>query len=618
MDKRISWLDRFKRECGIRRCLILHGNVADLIDLKANSTWKSIPTALENELKDQGYKHVVCWDRVSGISGVDGKTWQQIQSSAVIMSESTESNDDEYDMGEMETPINKNTDTTNIEVNPMDFLAVVAAQMRTNQPDNVAFIVDWSQYLFGAVNSLSEQERAMLLMIGKASRDADVSLTSSKVKQPQSLIIFLCQGIAVLPPSLYVDNPLFAEITIPLPDRILRQQTVKSLDSFLKVQPRLLAESRELENFIDALEGLSVRDIHNIARLSSQLPNALSSESLVTLYRYGERISPWEQLNHDKLSSVREELGRRVKGQKEAIEKVSQVLVRAYTGLSGLQHSHKQRTPKGALFFVGPTGVGKTELAKSLAHFLFNDEESCLRFDMSEFNHEHADQRLVGAPPGYVGFEEGGQLTNAVKLRPFSVILFDEIEKAHPKILDKFLQILEDGRLTDGKGVTVSFSETIIVFTSNIGAAEVRQDEPNVSAAFVGKVRDHFVKELKRPELLGRIGESNIIPFNFMSDNGFLIQIARTKLQPLRKRLIEKWKVKDLIFEDEEKALTAIITKVDKSTGGRGVPNALMNHLFDPLSNFLFDEVRSPEKTNGRIIKVIQAGSTCNFDFELE
>ncbi len=253
-----------------------------------------------------------------------------------------------------------------------------------------------------------------------------------------------------------------------------------------------------------------------------------------------------------------------------------------------------------------------------MAQFLFGDEEACLRFDMSEFNHEHADQRLVGAPPGYVGFEEGGQLTNAVKQRPFSVVLFDEIEKAHPRILDKFLQILEDGRLTDGKGVTVSFSETILVFTSNIGAAEVNPDEKDVRSVFVEKVRSHFVKELKRPELLGRIGESNIVPFNFMSSDAFLIQIARTKLQPLRNRLMEKWKVKDLRFEDEEKALTAIITKVDRSAGGRGVPNALMNYLFDPLSNFLFNEVRSPEKTKGRIIKIVQAGSTCHFDFELD
>lgn len=262
--------------------------------------------------------------------------------------------------------------------------------------------------------------------------------------------------------------------------------------------------------------------------------------------------------------------------------------------------------------------MGKTELAKALAQFLFGDEEACQRFDMSEFNHEHADQRLVGAPPGYVGYEEGGQLTNAVKKRPFSLLLFDEIEKAHPRILDKFLQILEDGRLTDGKGDTVQFSDTVIVFTSNIGAAKIRADNLDVKAAFIEQVRSHFVNELNRPELLGRIGEGNIIPFNFMINDDFLIQIARSKLEPLRYRLNEKWGLTGMHFDDETKALKSIIDKVDRSSGGRGVLNALTSHLFDPLAKYLFEDIGSPERSQGRAIKVIQPGSRPLFDFDLE
>ncbi|WP_196755917.1 AAA family ATPase [Aggregatibacter actinomycetemcomitans] len=306
-----------------------------------------------------------------------------------------------------------------------------------------------------------------------------------------------------------------------------------------------------------------------------------------------------------------------LKGQDQAIEAVNQILIRAYTGLSGLQHSVKARTPKGALFFVGPTGVGKTELAKSLAQFLFGDEDACIRFDMSEFNHEHADQRLVGAPPGYIGFEEGGQLTNAVKTRPFSLLLFDEIEKAHPRILDKFLQILEDGRLTDGKGETISFADTFIVFTSNIGAADIQPDTPeSVAEQFKRAVQSHFKEMLKRPELLGRIGEANIIPFNFMQDTDVLKAIARAKLKPLEGRLKEKWGIEKLMFENEDKALDTLVKQVNQQHGGRGVLNVLTKYLFDPLAEFLFDQVEQPNKLKGKTLKVLQAGR--HFDFELE
>lgn len=614
-----TWLDAFKRECGIKRALIVHGNVMDVFEDSSTGHVGSIVDVLTTALRESGYDSVIHWDREAGYTSRDAQAIDKLKHDTVSSTGGKTCDGDDYDVAlEDYTEEQDSGQGSSQPASVDDYLAIILnAMLSPDGGEKRAFILDWSDLLFGQASALSEAERQWLLMLSKALRNSSECMdTATAMAGPAgSIIVMVCGSLGGIPPQFYQGNPLVRDIAVPLPGRPQRKAYVERILERFQLQPRMIPGEAVFDSFVDSLDGMTLRDLTQLARLSRQVPGeALTSEKLLNLYKYGEKSSPWEELSRNKLKTIDEALSKRVKGQNEAVEKLKSIIVRAYTGLSGLQHSNRQRTPKGALFFVGPTGVGKTELAKTLAWFLFNDEESFLRFDMSEYNHENSDQRLVGAPPGYVGFEEGGQLTNAVRNRPFSVVLFDEIEKAHGRILDKFLQILEDGRLTDGKGDTVYFSETVIIFTSNIGAAEVKPESGSpeeIREQFIKAVRDHFIYELKRPELLNRIG-NNIVPFNFIQDDDVYRQIVRAKLAPLKEFLIEKYKFRDLVFHNEESALELLIGKLDKSNGGRGILNELQTRLIDPLSNFLFVE-DDPGNYKGKTLTVLQAGGQFTF-----
>ncbi len=230
-----------------------------------------------------------------------------------------------------------------------------------------------------------------------------------------------------------------------------------------------------------------------------------------------------------KLLRMEDELGKRVVGQTEAVRAVSDAVRRARSGIAD------ENRPTGSFLFLGPTGVGKTELAKALAEFLFDDERAMIRIDMSEYSEKHSVARLVGAPPGYVGYDQGGQLTEAVRRRPYSVVLFDEVEKAHPDVFDTLLQVLDDGRLTDGQGRTVDFRNTILVLTSNLGSQAIANpalDEKGRKDAVMAIVQRHF-----KPEFLNRLDD--VVVFHALS-TAELTHIVDIQLDALRRRLAKR------------------------------------------------------------------------------
>jgi ATP-dependent Clp protease ATP-binding subunit ClpB len=248
----------------------------------------------------------------------------------------------------------------------------------------------------------------------------------------------------------------------------------------------------------------------------------------------GIPVSKLLQGEVEKLLHLEEELHRRVIGQDEAVSAVAEAVIRSR---SGLQDPNR---PIGSFIFLGPTGVGKTELARALAEFLFDDERSMVRIDMSEYQEKHTVSRLIGAPPGYVGFEEGGQLTEAVRRKPYCVILFDEIEKAHHDVFNVLLQLLDDGRLTDGQGRTVNFKNTLVIMTSNVGSLRILQYKGSYVGEVYDRMKDAVLDELRksfRPEFLNRVDE--IVVFHALSEE-HLMQIVEIQLDRLRQRLADR------------------------------------------------------------------------------
>ena len=352
-----------------------------------------------------------------------------------------------------------------------------------------------------------------------------------------------------------------------------------------------------------------------LPKLEKQLADAQAAETKgftllqdkVTAEEIAEVVSRWTGIpvskmlegEREKLLKMDEVLAARVVGQREAVRAVSDAIRRSRAGLSD------PNRPNGSFLFLGPTGVGKTELCKALASFLFDTEEAMVRIDMSEFMEKHSVARLIGAPPGYVGYEEGGYLTEAVRRRPYSVILLDEVEKAHPDVFNVLLQVLDDGRLTDGQGRTVDFRNTVIVMTSNLGSQHIQELSGEGDAAYIqmkaavmGVVQSHF-----RPEFINRLDE--IVVFHPLGREQ-IREIARIQTAYLAKRLAER----QIKFSIDDKALDVLgNVGFDPVYGARPLKRAIQQQIENPLAQ----KILGGEFVAGDALQVSSDGGTITF-----
>jgi len=342
--------------------------------------------------------------------------------------------------------------------------------------------------------------------------------------------------------------------------------------------PQLEAQLKKAEEAAESADG----DASKPKLLRTQVGAEEIAE--VVARATGIPVSRMMQGEREKLLHIEDELHKRVVGQDEAIEAVSDAIRRSRAGLSD------PNRPYGSFMFLGPTGVGKTELCKALANFLFDTEEALIRIDMSEFMEKHSVARLIGAPPGYVGYEEGGYLTEAVRRKPYSVILLDEIEKAHPDVFNVLLQALDDGRMTDGQGRTVDFKNTVIVMTSNLGSNKIQSmdtDEPAVvKLAVMAEVRGHF-----RPEFINRIDE--IVVFHALDEKN-IGAIAKIQLRNLEQRLAKM----EMQLDIDDEALQKIAEAgFDPVYGARPLKRAIQQQIENPLSKAILAGRFGPKDT---------------------
>ncbi len=576
------WVNDLHRLLPVRSQFVLTGNVRDVYLTPTEDGLVLMPLleCLWEALRTRGYDFLLVHDRTDGVRVYPDTPAHQGQVAALTTLQ--------FAHGRAEVSLARL---------PRELHGLIqSAEVRA------ALVLDYASRLATNAQHPSEAEFDLFAGCEKLARLAHPVPHPGDCSAPlYNPLIWVCERDTDLPSWYLLDNELVHLLALPRPHYEDRQTAAAQLAPAFSGCAAADAAARAdfAKTFANLSEGMSLRALLDITQLArAQRLGFGEIADAVRSYQVGTLENPWKRdYLRERIRSAEADIARRVKGQPQAVSKTVDILIRSVMGLTGAHTVARSGRPRGVLFFAGPTGVGKTELAKALTQVLFSDERAYIRFDMSEFAAEHADARLLGAPPGYVGYEAGGELTNALRERPFSVLLFDEIEKAHPRVLDKFLQILEDGRITDGRGNTVYFSESLIVFTSNLGIFVPGPDGGRVQNVAPGdpyeqvesKVRqaidNHFKYQLNRPEILNRIGD-NIVVFDFIAP-ATAAEIFSGMLQNVCRRLREEHAIELEIAAAVREQLQAWCI-ADLSHGGRGIGNRLETVFVNPLGRALF------------------------------